>query len=145
MLRKLRNRFRNMEELHRLVIICVIAIIALGAFGTVGATAVIVKYRSYDGDAVARITSVETTTSSVKGIKTHRYRAAYEFEYGGSTYGGMTPWISTEMEQGQDVPVRFDTDMPQDSMLQTEKRNTANAGTAIIVITLFGLLWLKIS
>lgn len=145
MLRKLRNKFRNMEEIHRLVIICIIAIIALGAFGTVGATAVIVKYRSYDGDAAARVTNVEMTTSSVKGIKTHRYRASYEFEYGGSTYNGMTPWISMEMEQGQDVPVRFDTGMPQDSMLQTEKRNTANAGTAIIVITLFGLLWLKIS
>lgn len=37
MLRKLRNRFRNMEELHRLLVICIIAIIALGAFGTVGA------------------------------------------------------------------------------------------------------------
>lgn len=145
MLKKLRNRFRNMEEIHRLLVICIIAIIALGTFGTVSTTAVIVKYRSYDGDAVARVTSVETTTSSVKGIKTHRYRASYEFEYGGSTYSGMTPRISMEMRQGQDIPVRFDTKMPQDSMLQTEKRNTANAGTAIIVITLFGLLWLKIS
>lgn len=51
MLRKLRNRFRNMDEIYRLLVICVIAIITLGTFGTVSTTAVIVKHRSYDGDA----------------------------------------------------------------------------------------------
>lgn len=139
------RKFRKLEHIQKMLVACVVAIIVLGAFGTVVSTVTIVKYRSYGGDAVAHVTSVETSTSSVNAVRTHRYRATYEFDYGGRTYGGRSPWISTEMEEAQGIPVRFDTAYPQDSMLETEKRNTANAGAAVIVITLLGLLWLKIS
>lgn len=98
------------------------------------------EYDSYDKETIAVITGIDTKENYIKTFSYNEYKVSYAYSVDGKGYNGITPWMANIKEpiEGDQVKARYNSDVPESSMLELEKdSHTGDFSTIIMIFVAF--------
>lgn len=128
--------FESEAKLRKIVKILTVAVVLMVVWVFVSYGLDIKKYNSYQGEAMAVVTHIESKKMYVKTFDYMEYKIDYGYSVGGKGYKSQTSWMGSidEPTEGQLVKVKYNIDDPSLSMLEMDKDSHVSSVAGMVIL-----------
>lgn len=129
-----------MDNVRRWLIVIAVFFSVMFVLSIVGTVSSTLKYKSYDCETEATVLSKDSRTRRQRTGKhyttVHEFRYEYCWETEEEICYDKTSWLSTRLDIGSEITIRYDSTNPENHMLRYEVSENMFAGFVLAIVML---------